>query len=260
MSLVAFNERVLAAVGSDMRCPRPLATGWEQDLRLDALFRQAPEALRLAFPVAPWVWKDPRHCLVLPFWQAALALHPAVVLVNRNPLEIAASATRIRGTSTKYTLALWERYLRAALENVAGLPVLITDYSRLLRDPIAWCNEVRAFLERAELRVRAPRHAEVEGFVDAGLRHAAFTREDALDVAALSAEQRELFASLERLEGAYDCFAPPPLPAETPATDRLLAERRRALRPRRDPTGVLARRVYARVRRLKPLLTLSSAA
>jgi hypothetical protein len=259
MSLVAFNERVLAAVGSDMQFPRLLGVGWEQDPRLDTLRGEASEALRLAFPVAPWVWKDPRNCLVLPFWQAAVGLDPAVVVVNRNPLEIAASATRARGNPTAYTLALWERYLRTALQSISGMSVLVTDYGRLLRDPVAWCEEVRAFLERADLRVRAPRQNEVQEFVDSGLRHAEFTREDALRDPALSVEQRELYACLERLEGAHECFGAPSLPAETGSTERLLAQQRRASRPRRDPAGAVARRVHASVRRLKPLLALSSA-
>jgi hypothetical protein len=260
MSLVAFNARVLAAVGSDMQCPRRLSVGWEHDPRLLGLRREAREAVRFAFPVAPWVWKDPRNCLVLPFWQAALPLDPVVVVVNRNPLEIAASAMRSRGNPAAYTLALWERYLRLALESIGGLPVFVTDYSLLMDDALVWCEQIRAFLARAELRVGAAPESEVRQFIDAGLRHAEFTRHDALDHPALSAEQRELFACLEGLEGAHERFVPPSLHAESASTERVLAERRRALRPRRDPAGAVARRVYAGVRRLKPLLALASAA
>jgi hypothetical protein len=260
MSLVAFNERVLRTVDSDMRCPRLLGAGWEQDLRLDMLHGQAPEALRFAFPVAPWVWKDPRLCLVLPFWRAALALDPVVVLVNRNPLEIAGSTARVRETPAAYTLALWERYLRAALGSLAGLRVFVTDYALLVRDPIGWCEEVRAFLARAGVHVAAAPHSEVEQFIDVRLRHTKFSRTDALDERALSPPQRALFRSLERLAGAHVSFTTPSLPAETPSTERLLAERRRALGPRPDPAGSVARRIYAGVRRLKPLLALSSSA
>ena len=43
MSLVNFNERLLAAIGSDMRCPLLLRPGWEDDYRLDQLRNEVEE-------------------------------------------------------------------------------------------------------------------------------------------------------------------------------------------------------------------------
>lgn len=230
MSLVALNTRVLNAVGSDFRCPSVLSLGWERDERLEELRLEAQGVFHVAFPVAPWVWKDPRTCLTLAFWREVLPVQAAAVLVNRNPLEIAASAQRTRGDeSLTYTLALWERYLREALAQVSGMPLLVTAYKDVLAAPAAWCARVRAFLVEAGVRAEEPRASEVTEFVDQGLRHSHYSAADLDASPEVSASQRELFRLLEGLQGAHLRFAPPRLPAETPRTVELLDERRQAL-------------------------------
>jgi hypothetical protein len=234
-SLVAFNERLLRAVDCDIGCPAVLSRGWEDDPRLSPLREEAPGVVRAIFPAVPWVWKDPRHCLAFAFWRSALTIDPVVVLVNRNPLEITASALRVRRDQGEvYALALWERYLRQALAQIAGLPVLVTSYADVLSAPLEWSERARAFLSDAGVAARAPREPDVLAFVDTELRHAAFLREDFLGHGDVSDGQRALFETLERLEGRHDAFAVPVLPDETPTTEALFAERRRAVELRRE--------------------------
>ncbi len=239
-SLVAFNTGVLTAVGCDMRCPVALEPGWENDARLEALRQQAREVVDRIFPAAPWVWKDPRLCLAFAFWRSVLPVRPVVVLVNRNPLEIAASTLRVRTELGKiYTLALWERYLRQALGQIAGVPVLVTNYGDLLSAPLAWCDRTQAFLASAGVPVHAPRESDVMTFVDAHLRHAEFTHDDLAHDPDVSGAQRSLFVALEELEGGHNDLSAPVLPDETPTTEALLEERRRALEAKHDLVWLL---------------------
>jgi hypothetical protein len=248
-SLVAFNERLLRTIDCDMSCPIALHPGWEHDPRLDPLRDEAHRVFREVFPRAPWVWKDPRHCLTFAFWRSVLEVDPVVVLVNRNPLEITASALRVRREQGKiYALALWERYLRQALVQVTGLPVLVTDYADVLSAPLAWSERVNAFLTGAGVPALAPRDAEVLSFIDTDLRHAAFTHADFLDDPEVSEAQRALFAALVELEGRHDRFSAPALPDETPTTEALLAERRRALQFRRELDSERRSRWVSRLR------------
>src|SRR5262249_1254764 len=252
MSLVAFNIAVLNAIGSDFSCPVAVEPGWWDDPRLDGLRAQAPAAFLAAFPSAPFVWKDPRTCLTFSFWRSALDVRPVVVLVNRNPLEIAASTMRTRGEDRKaYSLASWERYLRQALQKIDGLPVLVTDYAGVLADPLAWSESSRRFLSDAGIPTRPLRTEDVEAFIDPDLKHASFTRDDFLSDPDVSGVQRALFEELERLEGSHEAFASPALPPETRSTDALLAEQRRAKQLERELTVLREsrRRVYAGVRR-----------
>jgi len=234
-SLVAFNERLLRAVDCDIGCPAILSPGWEEDPRLASLRKEAPAIVRAVFPTMPWVWKDPRHCLAFAFWRSALAIDPVVVLVNRNPLEITASALRVRNDQGEiYALALWERYLRQAITQIVGLPVLVTSYADVLSAPLAWSERAQAFLSDAGVVVRAPREPDVLAFVDTGLRHTEFSREDFLGHVDVSAGQRALFETLEQLEGRHDTFAVSALPDETPTTEALFTERRRAVELKRE--------------------------
>ena len=252
MSLVAFNTRVLGAVGSDMRCPVWLERGWERDARLDDLRTQAVAAVHRTFPSAPWVWKDPRNCLAYAFWRELLDVAQVIVVVHRNPLEIAASSIRQRSDESKiYLLALWERYLRQALQQIEGLPVCVVDYQRVLANPVSWCDETCAFLGASR-----PREEDVLAFVDPELRHAAFSADDFLEDADVSGAQRALLLTLNGLVGDHTEFRAPPLPRETPTTEALLAERRRALEL---VDGMRQELAVARWARLKPLFRLGLA-
>ena len=256
MSLVSFNMRILAAVGSDMRCPVAFERGWEGDHRLGGLRAEAPVVVLHVFPTAPWVWKDPRNCLTFAFWRSVLDVDPVVVLVNRNPLEIDASSHRTGNWESKiYALALWERYLRQALGQTAGLPMFVTNYRDLLAAPVEWSERVGDFLSAASVSVERPRENDIRGFVDGALRHSTFTREAFFSDPEVSDAQRALYCALEQMEETPSGAATvPQLPYETPTTETLLAERRGDLQARdgvrcsrfRGP----ARRVYATVRRL----------
>jgi hypothetical protein len=266
MSLVALNIRILEAIGSDFSCPAVLEPGWENDDRLLDLRREAPAVFREAYPRSPWVWKDPRMCLTFAFWRTLLEVQPLVVLVNRNPLEIVASSARTRGEEQRiYMIAMWERYLRQALVQVEGLPVLVVDYADVLGAPLDLCERAGRFLSRAGVTVQAPPEREVLEFVDSTLRHSEFGRDDFLEAPDVTEPQRRLFTTLERLNGEHASFVAPTLPAETPSTDALMAERRRARQRERELTRLLelersrrlrnsrvaapAARVYAGVRR-----------
>jgi len=228
-SLVAVNTRLLDAVGSETGCPAILPSGWEQSAPATELRDAARSVVERVLPVEPWVWKDPRNCLTFLFWASALDVRPVVVLMNRNPLEIAASLHARDGESTVYGLALWERYLRSALGAITGLPVLVTSYEDLLADPPAWCKRTEAFLNAEGVATLERDDARLLDVVDVELRHARFTRADVLDDAVVSDAQRVLYVALQDLASSHARFSSPGLPPESPTTEPLLAERRRAV-------------------------------
>jgi len=227
-SLAALNVRILKTVGSDERFPVVLEPGWEADPRLDPLRAEGRVAFSRSFPAIPWVWKDPLHCLAFSFWRRLLGSPTVVVLVTRNPLEIAASALRAWGREKIYGLALLERYLRQALAQIATLPVLVTNYADVVRDPPEWAQRTHADLAGAGVSVQPYGPEDVLASVDRGLRHSEFTRADVEADPEVSRAQCELFDALIQLEGMHESFAAPALTDETPTTDALLSERRRA--------------------------------
>jgi hypothetical protein len=250
-SLVDFNDRLLEALGSNFSCPVAFSPGWERDPRLDAFYPEASKLFARVFPAPPWVFKDPRNCITFAFWVRALEIEPVVVLMLRNPCEIAASYRDHWGDhdGIPYLFALWERYLRQALRHVEGRPVLVTSYEDLLARPVAWCDRARELLVRSGLPLEGRCDPEIEGFVDSHLRRASFSRSDFLEHAAVTEPQRALFLALEEMDGIHDRFVPPSLPAETATTDALLLERRRAVRIARDLPSNRWARALERLRR-----------
>src|SRR4051812_41037362 len=58
-----------------------------------------------------WVIKDPRLCLLFPFWRDILE-RPLCVLIYREPLPVARSLAARDGIPIPCGIALWERYTR----------------------------------------------------------------------------------------------------------------------------------------------------
>lgn len=227
VSLTAFNDRLLAALGCDWSCPPLLEAGWEAAPALAGLRAEAAKLFHAVIPTERWVWKDPRNCVTFNFWVASLDVRPAIVLVDRNPLEVAASLGTRDDFGKVYALALWERYLRRCLASISGLPTLVTGYDELLSDPLAWCESVGRFLEGAGVSTAAVDVESARRYVDPDLRHVRFTSEDLLRDPAVSQPQQELVRALQGLRGPHESLAAPSLSPESASTEALLAERRR---------------------------------
>lgn len=222
-SLTTFNRRLLLEVGG---APYSLAPrfpdGWTAAPSLDPLREEARELMQSLHPTTPWVWKDPRTGLTLPFWIDVADVDPVVVLVHRDPLEVADSLVRRDDAPIPVTLAVWERHNRAALVNARGLPTFVVRYDRLLAAPGPVATEIASFLRGHGVEVADP-GPEIEAFVEPALRR---SRADASAPNLPSAEQTDLVRILEGLEGAHDALPAPELPAETPWVDGLLEAER----------------------------------
>jgi hypothetical protein len=230
-SLIDLNDRLLDELGGTWFCPPALDA--QRTARI--LRRHGPQALDgflQAHPQRPWVWKDPRACVLLPFWSAVLAKRAAYVLVVRHPLEVSDSLARRNGCSPQFSLALWERYTRQAMLGAAGRPMMVCTYDEVLTDPVDWCERLLSFLAQAGV---APADAVDWGVVGAyamdGLRHSHRSWAQLEHGSPTSSQQLQLaqVASRPVVEMSY---APPPLPEETPTTESIFTEIR----------GVIAKR------------------
>jgi hypothetical protein len=135
-ALTDLDDAVLRALGGSWSAPPVLAPGWERAPALHDIARRAAGAARRAFPVdGPVLWKDPRLCLLLPWWRTVLPAPVVTVLLWRAPSAVARSLRTRQGFPLSLGLALWERYTRHALANLAGHPVYVLRYEELLADP-----------------------------------------------------------------------------------------------------------------------------
>ena len=234
-ALLTANDQLLALLGCDCWCPPDLPTGWERDTALGEFREEARSALRGVFPTPQWLWKDPRNCITFPFWADLVDRRSVVVFVYRNPLEVACSLAAATADSDPLCkplcLALWERYIRATLANMIGLPVLITSYADLMDDTASWCEAAASFLTSRAIALDPENAtAPISVFLERQLRHSHFTLNDLRSDLDISGAQVQLFDTLEASRGVHNSFALPEMPPETSWTEPLLAERRRAFR------------------------------
>ena len=223
--LKAVSEDLLHRVGGDWHTPLQFQAGWERAKRFDDLRAHAKGLIEaIEDGHALWGWKDPRTCLVLPFWQPLLS-SPHYVVCLRHPIEAARSLERRDALPLARGVRLWLAYTAAALTNTMGAPRQLVFYEDLLADPAGTLAALAAFLGRkmpkgaAGARVvpeRRHHHAATEASmpadVDAAialyaeLRTRATTKpidRDALDAAAAQALGAQIAHDDERGDGGW---------------------------------------------------------
>jgi hypothetical protein len=172
--VVEINEALLSRLDSCWYDIRPLPASWWQDPQLDDLKDRAGTFLETAFSSELSVIKDPRLCLLLPFWQQvaeAAGWAPVVVLANRHPHEVAASLCKRDPLDDSTARLLWLRYFHEAETHSRQLPRCLVDYQRLLND---WRTVAQTISD--ELGIQWPMRIQqmesvIDKEVDPGLRH-----------------------------------------------------------------------------------------
>ena len=106
-----FDDRLLASVGATWDAPPPSTPS---PCCPPATVRTRPRVMAAAYPrPGPVVWKDPRACLLLPYWRAVLPGPLTAVFCRRARPPAVARSLQVRdGLSVAEGFALWEHYNR----------------------------------------------------------------------------------------------------------------------------------------------------
>ena len=212
LDFVTLNEELLAACDAGWDFPPPIGQDWS-DPALAAFRDQAGRLVAEFAGQEPWGWKDPRNCLTLPFWQA-VAGPLTVVLVVRNPLEVALSLRRRNGFSVPLGLALWHEHAARAIEGTEPGRLVVTHFDAHFQRPEA---EARRLIGSVGLPVPDDLAARVAP-PEADLKHHRLTTADLLD-ASVPEAVIALYRELCGLAG----WADPADPASDADPDRLRA-------------------------------------
>ncbi|MES2819533.1 MAG: glycosyl transferase family 1, partial [Pseudomonadota bacterium] len=136
--IVAFNNRLLDLQGLRWDSPLPPAPALQAAWCGQA---EAAAALLQELFAGTFVWgfKDPRMCLLAPFWQpvfAAMRLRPRMLLVLRHPAEVTDSLARRDGMATRRAGWLWFTHLLGALDYLkSATDGRLIDFADLLSEP-----------------------------------------------------------------------------------------------------------------------------
>jgi hypothetical protein len=235
--LTKLNDDILAVLGASWYAPPSLS---EISSRLPELQDRSGEAETVARALLHdgWVWKDPRLCLTLPFWDDLLGRQHPLLVVHRDPRDIVDSLVRRDGFSVPHALALWERHTIGALGAGSGRPVHVESYEDLLADPRAWSERVAAFLVANGL-IADQDQAPVLDFSDDLLRPR--SRPDitaAIDLDPRQSDLREHLNALSRR--SWESFDEPILVKESEQGIALLEAHQEIWRGRRRLDDALA--------------------
>jgi hypothetical protein len=176
LDVVGINQRVLAALARDWRSPTLIdAAGWDSAV-LAPMASEAEQLLKSRLEqYRTWGFKDPRLCLLLPFWQPVfqrLGLRESYVIALRNPRAVADSLATRDQIFPELSHLLWLQHLDAALLNTAGKPRVVVDYDEMLCKPRAQLCRIAKELEFAPPAADDPvLHSYETGFLDPKLRH-----------------------------------------------------------------------------------------
>jgi hypothetical protein len=241
LSLVDFNNRLLNHLDGSWSAPPHLEPGWEDGPSLETWRREARSLFDTTFPSRPLVWKDPRTCVLLPFWRTVLDPPLVAVFVMRDPMEVARSLQARNHMPFTYGLAIWERYLRRASADLHGIPTFATEYSESLSDPEAWCGRLVDFLGRCGVQVPASTTHDAVGFLDADLRHHQSEPEAGAD---MPASTLEVWERLRAGSGEHLPWHAPDLSPEPRWVDDVLVLARRAEMARERVRSLQRSRAY----------------
>jgi len=154
---------------------------------------------------SPWGWKEPRATLFLPFWKSIIPNCRFVICV-RSPLEVAKSLAKRNKIPIERGLFLWNRYLRAAIQDTEGCPRIFTHYENFFTDAIAEANRLISFCE-----LQAPQDPSMlGGGIRNELRHHRSEISEVLGVAAIPAEYKLLYVGLCALSDRSPVATTPP--------------------------------------------------
>ena len=210
-TLTRFNNHLLRSLGGSWAAPPVLTDGWDRDPGLDGARVDAQPLLTAAFSDHPFVWKDPRNCLLLPFWRSVISPPNAALFVYRDPLEVAGSIKARDSFTLTHGLALWERYVRSAAINLSGLPTFAVRFDRVLESGTAWRQELVSFLDEVGIPVDPAAVERAASTVDDSLRH---QRSDSLGPTGLEESQHRVLRILDEVQGTHRPWSPPDLGEE----------------------------------------------
>ncbi len=149
--LMEFHDRVLDFFGASWHDPSPMPPNWNTKPQAKIFLDELESLIEKAFGGhSLWAFKDPRVCMLLPLWKKALARRGTtlqIILVGRNPLDVAQSLARRNEFSRKKSFGLWGAYYEMALKEGKDFPLIVTHFDRLIQEPVEQFKRIAKALD-----------------------------------------------------------------------------------------------------------------
>lgn len=172
MLFLVLDKVIVNKLGHDTvlktEFPILLQEGWENDERIKEMHlwaRRLVDSMSTSAQEAPWGWKDPRACLLLPFWYSHVPDLRAVLCL-RHPMDVVASLqVRDKDLDTEKGLWVWYTYYRMFVDHVKEY--IVVEYDRFFWHPPNQI-EIERLCDWVGLQ---PDYTSVEREIRSDLRH-----------------------------------------------------------------------------------------
>ncbi len=200
LDVSAFNQELLEAVGWDWHHLPPLESTAVEAL-LASHSERATELLREKTARCDVLGlKDPRFCLLLPFWLRIFSecrIPVSYVIALRDPLSVGRSLEIRDGLPQEKSWWIWISCILGSLAAPATHGRIIVDYNELLRDPAA---QIARLAEELRLEIDRDRLLSFrESHLDVSLNRSGRDGEDPARVPGFPPLAGEIYEQLHRL-------------------------------------------------------------
>ena len=189
-----INDALLHHFGASWEFPPQHRGNSQESPALERLRAEAKALIAELSIRSPWGWKEPRTTVLLPFWKSLVPRLRFVICV-RSPLEVAKSLAKRNKIPVEQGMILWHAYMRAALEDSAGSPRMITHYEDFFIDPAVETDRLVRFCE-----LQRPANGSLsESGLRRELRHQRAELGEILSLKSIPAEHKLLYLGLRGL-------------------------------------------------------------
>jgi hypothetical protein len=130
---VQLDDQLLGSLGGWWHQPPVFGEHWQYGYELEPFRTWGAQLVADHLATGPLAgFKDPRLCLLLPFWRTVVDID-RTVLCLRDPRAVGASLSTRDGFSPEWSAYLWLRYTVGAVHNAPGS--LIVTYEDWFDDP-----------------------------------------------------------------------------------------------------------------------------
>ena len=136
--VVSINELILSSLNSSWYDLRRLPENWMSSLGQDIFIRALKHVKEVYLPHKISLLKDPRLCLLAPFWSAIFqeaGVQQKYIISSRRVSEVAHSLELRDSIPVDAAVILWLNYSYSALDFASDFPCLVVDFEHVLERP-----------------------------------------------------------------------------------------------------------------------------
>ena len=203
LPITALNDEILNSAGSSWKDWQEFNPNWIKSSAFNFYMKRGIRLIEQEFGDSHlFVLKDPRNCVLMPFWRAVLdniGINPVAIHTVRHPLEVIESVQKRDNHNSFNTSLLWLRYNISAENYTREMPRYFTSYDEIL-------NNTDNFVENSQkkLGIYWPRNSkrsksEISKFLSGSSRHHSHDMDDMCLLPPYSAELVENVYSILHL-------------------------------------------------------------